>query len=404
MNPTTSYPKVLGILGGGQLGSMMLDPIHRLGIKAKFMDPDPLAPVSVRFPSVERASPADEESVMAFGRKCDVLTYELEAVHAGALARLAGEGKQIWHLAETLALLQNKITQKNYYQRQGLDTAPYRSFESKDEWLQLLTSPDGIFVNFPHQPLVWKSAQGGYDGKGVRVLHSIEEALEAPDVPCILEQKIDIALELAVLTVRDQRGNVRCYDPCLMQFDPNANLVSRVMAGSLKVTEALLPAPLQAKAKEMATAVAEGLQTVGVLAVEFLLDTQGQLWVNESAPRPHNSGHYTIEAAYCSQFEQHVRAVMGLPLGDSTLRSSVVMVNLVGMPGLVGPVTYHGLDRVLALPGVSVHLYGKAETRPYRKMGHVTIVHPDLNQAIQLADQVEDFIQIGVQSGEPNPK
>lgn len=402
MSPQPTRHPVLGILGGGQLGSMMLDPIYRLGIRARFMDPDPKAPVATRFRDTVSGSFADQEAVMAFGRGCDVLTYELEAVHAGALASLTQEGKEVWHRPETLALLQNKITQKAYYDRLGLPSLPYRSFAGKDAWIDFLRGPvslhgpDGDFTNFPNQPVVWKSAEGGYDGKGVRVLSSWEQIAEVPDVPCILESKINIAQELAVLTVRDREGNVRCYDPCLMQFDVNANLVSRVMAGHPSDLESWLPKSLQTSALEIAAAVADGLGTVGVLAVEFLLDTQGRLWVNESAPRPHNSGHYTIEAAQCSQFEQHIRAVMGMPLGDASLRSSAVMVNLVGPADLSGPVHYEGLDRVLALPGAFVHLYGKAETRPYRKMGHVTVVHPDLHQAIQWADQIEENLRIVV--------
>ncbi len=388
---------VLGILGGGQLGSMMLDPLHRLGIKARFMDPDPEAPVAARFPSTVVGSLTNEETVLAFGRGCDVLTYELEAVHAGALARLAEEGKEVWHSSETLALLQNKITQKAYYDRLGLPTAPYRALEGKEALLNFLMSSDEIFVDFPQKPVVWKSAQGGYDGKGVRTLHSLADAKEVTDRPCLVEQKIDIALELAVLTVRDRKGNIRCYSPCLMQFDSQANLVKRVMAGSVEAIESWLPPQLQNQAQEMAVAVAEGLGTVGVLAVEFLMDTQGRLWVNESAPRPHNSGHYTIEAAYCSQFEQHIRAVMGLPLGDTSLRSSAVMVNLVGSPGSVGPAVYQGMERILSLPGVFVHLYGKAETRPYRKMGHVTIVRSDLKKAMDLADHVEEYLHIAAE-------
>jgi len=350
--------------------------------------------VAVRFPSTVVGSLTDEETVRAFGRGCDVLTYELEAVHAGALAGLAEEGKEVWHRPETLALLQNKITQKAYYDRLGLPTAPYRPLEGKVDLLKFLKGPDEIFADFPQKPLVWKAAQGGYDGKGVRILESLDQANEVDDTSCLIEEKIDIALELAVLTVRDRIGNVHCYSPCLMQFDPQANLVNRVMAGSVEAIESWLPSPLQKMAQEMAAAVAEGLGTVGVLAVEFLLDTRGRLWVNESAPRPHNSGHYTIEAACCSQFEQHIRAVMGLPLGDTSLRSSAVMVNLVGSPGSVGPAVYQGLEKVLSLPGVFVHLYGKAQTRPYRKMGHVTIVHPDLQKAMVLADQVEEHLRI----------
>ena len=388
--------KVLGILGGGQLGSMMLEPIHRLGLKARFMDPDPLSPVAMRFPSTVCASFSEAQAVLDFGRVCDVLTYELEAVHAGALAQLASEGKDVWHRPEILALLQDKRTQKEFYVRQGLPTAPFRCFERLDTLKDFWSNPEGDGAALFHPSAVWKAARGGYDGKGVRILKALDDVDELPDTPALLEQKIDIALELAVITVRDQNGRIACYDPCLMQFDAKANLVSRVMAGFPDQIEALLPAHLQTQAKEMAAAVAEGLGTVGVLAVEFLLDTHGRLLVNESAPRPHNSGHYTIEAAQCSQFEQHIRAVMGWPLGDASLRSAAVMVNLVGPEGCLGPVEYHGLEKVLSLPGVFVHLYGKAETRPYRKMGHVTVVHPELKEAIHLADCVEESLRIGV--------
>ncbi len=399
MSKVQAQHKVLGVLGGGQLGSMMLDPIHRLGLQARFMDPDPLAPVAMRFPSAVCAPFSDAQAVLDFGRGCDVLTYELEAVHAGALTQLEGEGIEVWHRPEILALLQNKISQKEFYVREGLPTAPFHSFERLDELKAFWRMPEGEMAGLFHPSAVWKAARGGYDGKGVQILDSLEDLVNLPDTPALLEQKIDIALELAVITVRDQKGNIRCYDPCLMHFDPRANLVSRVMAGSSVETEALLPNHLRSQAMEMAAAVAEGLGTVGVLAVEFLLDTQGRLLVNESAPRPHNSGHYTIEAAHCSQFEQHIRAVMGWPLGDTSLRSAAVMVNLVGAEGFRGPVVYPGLDQVLSLPGVFVHLYGKAETRPFRKMGHVTVVHPDLAVANQIADRVEACLRIEAANG-----
>lgn len=392
----TGQHRVLGVLGGGQLGAMMLEPMRRLGIQALFLDPDPLAPVGQQYPHFQVGSFRDYDTVLAFGRECDVCTYELEEVHQGALAQLASEGKFVAPSPSVLATLQDKSLQKAFYLRHGLPTAPFRHFESKAAMLHFLSEEAGLehWSNLKASgSIVWKSARGGYDGKGVRLLRGFQDAEALPDVPCLLEATVEIAREFAVLTVRHADGTVKWYDPCLMEFDPEANLVRKVFAGPTGFAEHHLGANSVRESLKIAGLVAEGLGAVGVLAVEFFLDRGGRLWINETAPRPHNSGHYTLEAAYCSQFEQHIRAVMGLPLGDCHLHSHAVMYNLVGQPGHEGPVYYRGMEEVLSMPGVFVHLYGKAQTRPYRKMGHATVLHRDPAEAARIADQVASVLQ-----------
>lgn len=372
----------LGILGGGQLGKMLLEEAIRLDITVAVMDPASDCACASLTPLFQVGSLMDEQAVLEFGRSVEVLTIEIEHVHTGALFQLEKEGIKVFPPASVIARIQDKGTQKEFYSAHSLPTAPYQLASGVAEVKQLIYSESWTL------PLVWKSRKGGYDGRGVKVLRSIEEIDQLPDVPCYLEALVPIATEIACVGARSESGEIAIYPPVGMHFHPEANQVEEVFVPSDSPNDIL----------EQCTSITSQLlqeqQHVGLLAVEFLLAQDGQLLVNEMAPRPHNSGHIFSDTAWTSQFEQHLRAIMDLPLGSTQLRQPGVMINLVGEEGYQGPVFYHGAARALAEPGVYLHLYGKKDTRPFRKMGHVNVVARDLNEAFERAKRVRSQMLI----------
>ncbi len=277
---------------------------------------------------------------------------------------------------EALEVIRNKSLQKTFYLNHGIPTSPFKTYDSKEELLN-----DALYF-----PCVWKSAEFGYDGKGVQILKSAEDLHKLPDTPCLIEEKVEFEYELAVIVARNEQGEVTTYPVVQMDFHPTANQVEYV------VCPAAIPEHLAEKAKEIALRVATELQITGLLAVELFLNKEQHILVNEVAPRPHNSGHYSIEASYTNQFEQHLRAILGLPLGNTDSKAIGIMVNLVGADPYHGPVVYENINTVLAMKGVSVHIYGKTETRPFRKMGHVTVVDTDRASAYQKAKTVKESL------------
>ncbi len=372
----------LGIVGGGQLGKMLLYDTRRLDIRTRVLDPAADAPSALACNEFVQGSLMDYQTVLDFGRGCDVITIEIEHVNTDALRQLKAEGKVVHPDPEALAIIQDKGLQKAFYLNNGFPTSPAQLYNSLAD-LQAAVA-DG------RQPLptVWKSTRFGYDGKGVKFLNSAADLHDLPDTPCLCEQPAAMAAEIAVTAARNAHGEVRCFPACEMVFHPTANLVEEVVCPSF-----LSPAVL-AEAEALATRLINALGICGLLAVEFFYTTDGQLLVNEAAPRPHNSGHFTIEACYTSQYEQHLRGILNLPLGDPAAHSAAVMVNLVGEDGYSGPVFYQGAEAMMALDGVYLHIYGKSQTRPFRKMGHVTVVRPQLDAARQLAAQVREQLKV----------
>ena len=366
----------LGILGGGQLGKMLLYETRKWDVYTKVLDQAADAPCRMSCNEFVQGDLLDYATVVSFGQGLDVLTIEIENVNVEALKALKKQGVKVFPEPEALEVIRNKSLQKTFYLNHGIPTSPFKTYESKEALLK-----DAL-----HFPCVWKSAEFGYDGKGVQILKSAEDLQTLPDTPCLIEEKVEFEYELAVIVARNEKGEVTTYPVVQMDFHPTANQVEYV------VCPAAIPEHLAEKAKEIALRVATELQITGLLAVELFLDKKQNILVNEVAPRPHNSGHYSIEASYTNQFEQHLRAILDLPLGNTDSKAIGIMVNLVGAEPYHGPVVYENINTVLAMKGVSVHIYGKTETRPFRKMGHVTVVDTDRASAYQKAKTVKESL------------
>lgn len=377
-----STQKQLGILGGGQLGKMLLYTTRKWDIPTQVLDPSIDAPARLACNHFEQGSLMDYDTVLAFGEKVSVLTIEIENVNVAALETLEVSGVQVYPQPKILKIIQNKCLQKEFYKTQALPTAPYSIFNSKEALKEAVARGSVSF------PFVWKAAAMGYDGFGVKVIRSNNDLENIGEGQCLAEDLVSIALEMAVIVCRNPQGESATYPVVEMEFHSTANQVEYVLS------PARISSKLEEKARKLAEKVSESFQHVGLLAVELFLTDEGELLVNEVAPRPHNSGHTTIETAYTSQFEQHIRAILGLPLGRTDNKACGVMVNLVGQAGHQGPVHYQNIEHVLAMEGVTPHIYGKKETRPFRKMGHVTVVHEDLNTARRMAEEVKETLLV----------
>ncbi len=377
--PLFSSAFTLGILGGGQLGKMMLYTTRKWDIGTFVMDKTEDAPAFQGCDVFFEGDIMDYEAVMEFGQQVDILTIEIENINVQALQDLEDQGIAVSPSARVLNLIRNKARQKSFYQENGIPTA---SFE-------ILQQPD---LNTNREfPFIWKSAEGGYDGKGVKVIRSQEDLADLPQQECIYEDMIDFELELAVIVARNTSGEIKTYPVVEMEFHPEANQVEYVICPA-RIDDAIAD-----KARAIALQVSEAYEHVGLLAVELFLTKDGDILVNEVAPRPHNSGHYTIEGSVTDQFEQHVRCVLDLPLGNTDSTIGAVMVNLVGDEHHTGNVIYDGMNDILQLSGVTPHIYGKAQTRPFRKMGHVTVVDQDINAARKRAELVKNTIKVVAQ-------
>ena len=377
-----STHKTLGILGGGQLGKMLLYTTRKWDIKTHVLDPSDEAPSKVACDYFEVGDFKDYQTVYDFGKKVDVLTFEIEHVNLDALKQLEKEGVHVYPSAATLELIQNKSTQKDFFVANNIPTAPHQNFENPE---QLKTAVQNNSLDFP---FVWKSALMGYDGNGVSVVRTQEKLNALPDVVCLAEDLIPFTHELAVIVCRNPSGKVVAYPTVEMEFHPEANQIEYVLCPTR------LGEDVTKKAQAIALQVSESFKHVGLLAVELFLTETGEILVNEVAPRPHNSGHITIETSYTDQFEQHIRAILDLPLGNTENKVSGVMVNLVGAENHSGAVYYEQMNTILATPGVIPHIYGKKDTRPFRKMGHVTIINENLEVARKIAEDVKKTIQV----------
>lgn len=372
----------LGILGGGQLGKMLLTETRKFDITTKVLDPSADAPCRIACNTFVQGALTDFDTVYRFGKEVDVLTIEIENVNVDALKKLQSEGVKVYPTPQTIELIQNKATQKQFYANDNIPTAPFHRFESLTN-LQQAVANEQITL-----PFVWKSARFGYDGNGVKIVRQLPDLSLLPEGECIAENLVPFAKELAVIVARNVSGEATTYPVVEMEFHPEANQVEYVLCPA-RISEEIAQ-----KARAIAVQVAQAFQVVGLLAVELFLTAEGEVLVNEVAPRPHNSGHYSIEAAYTNQFEQHLRAILDLPLGNTNSKVAGVMVNLVGAEGYQGDVIYENIEQILAMQGVTPHIYGKRETRPFRKMGHVTIVNKDIEKARTIAEKVKQTIKV----------
>ena len=377
-----STTKSIGILGGGQLGKMLLTTTRQWDIHTQVMDPSKEAPSRIGCNRFVQGDLMDYQQVYDFGKEVDILTIEIENVNTDALAALEKEGVQVYPQATVIKTIQNKCRQKEFYLQNNIPTAPFQLFQSKD------SLKDAVARGLVSFPFVWKSESMGYDGYGVKIIRSNQDLETVNEGSCMAEDLVAIDKEIGVIVCRSVSGETVSYPSVEMEFHPTANQVEYVLS------PARIPSLTELKAQEVARKVSEAYQHVGLLAVELFLTKEGEIWVNEVAPRPHNSGHYSIESSYTSQFEQHIRALLDLPLGNTENKVSGVMVNLVGAAGHQGPVHYKNMEHVLAIEGVCPHIYGKKETRPFRKMGHITIVNKSLETARQIAEQVKETIEV----------
>jgi len=367
----------VGILGGGQLGRMLIQSGINFNIPFAILDPDPDAPCA-NFCDFHVGQLTDFDAVMKFGSACDVITIEIENVNTSALKELVRQGKKVFPQPEIIELIQDKRVQKQFYKDAGIPTAEFILTNSAAE----------VRNNKNFLPAVNKLGREGYDGKGVQIMRSEKDLDKAFDALGLLEKLVDFEKEISVIVSRNENGEVKTYPAVEMVFHPEHNLVEYLFA------PADLPDRIQKQADDIARKIIVELGMVGLLAVEMFVGKDGQVLVNEMAPRPHNSGHQTIEANGTSQYEQHLRAILNLPLGDTTLIRPSAMVNLLGEPGYSGFAKYSGLEDVLRTGGVHVHLYGKKMTKPYRKMGHVTIVDATVESLKKKADFVKRTLKV----------
>lgn len=372
----------LGILGGGQLGKMLLYDTRKFDIYTCVLEANDDAPCKMACNEFHVGDLMNYEAVYNFGKQVDVLTIEIENVNVDALEALEKEGVKVYPSSDTLRTIQNKATQKLFYVDHDLPTAPFSRFAFTSEIPEAISN-GGILL-----PFVWKSAQFGYDGTGVKIVKSVSDLEGLPNVECIAETLVPFKNELAVIVARNASGDIKTYPVVEMEFHPEANQVEYV------ICPARISDEVAKKATEIALKTSKAYNHVGLLAVEMFQTEDDDILINEVAPRPHNSGHQTIEASYTSQFEQHIRAILNLPLGRTDSKVGGVMVNLVGAEGYSGDVVYEHIETIMKMDGVTPHIYGKKQTRPFRKMGHVTIVNEDLNEARRIAEQVKKTIKV----------
>jgi 5-(carboxyamino)imidazole ribonucleotide synthase len=380
------YPVArIGIIGGGQLGRMMVKAAKRLGCTCVVLDPTPGSPAGQVAGHQIVGDYHDPSKLRELVESCDVTTFDIEDIDTETLIELEQEGRRIQPAPRLLAVIQDKLSQKRLLSEAGIPTAGF---------VEMPSPPDPhAFAEFGY-PLVQKARRGGYDGRGVSVMRTEADFERHLPLPSLIERFIPAEKEIAVLVARAIDGDTRCYPAVEMVFRPGENVLDLLLA------PANLPEATAEAAQALAVRTVEALGGVGIFGIEMFLTRDGELLVNEVAPRTHNSGHYTIEACVTDQFEQHLRAILGLPLGSSELLSPAAMINLLGAPGHTGRPVIKGMAAALAIPGVCVHIYGKAASKPYRKMGHVTVLDRDIAEARRKAERVRELLEI---TGEDHP-
>lgn len=368
----------IGVLGGGQLGRMMIQSAIDFNFNVHVLDPDANAPCKDIATSFTTGALTDYDTVYDFGQDKDLITIEIENVNTAALIQLQKEGKKVYPQPQVIELIKNKVKQKKFYLNNFIPTAQFVETENKQD----VASKKNFL------PFVNKLATEGYDGRGVQVIREEKDLDKAFDKPGFVEKLIDFEKEISVIVARNASGEIKTYPTVEMVFHPVHNLVEYLFS------PATIPAEIEEKAQNIARDVIQRLDMVGLLAIEMFVTKEGEVLVNEVAPRTHNSGHQSIEGNTTSQFEQHLRAILNLPLGDTEITLPSAMVNLLGEAGFTGEAVYEGMNKVLSTPGVHVHLYGKKVTKPFRKMGHVTIADKDISSLKEKVKFVKEQLKI----------
>ncbi|WP_423792805.1 5-(carboxyamino)imidazole ribonucleotide synthase [Methanocaldococcus indicus] len=361
----------IGVIGGGQLGKMLGLKARKFSFDIKVLDPNPKCPAS-QVAEVVVGDLYDEKKIKELVEWCDITTFEIEKTNTTILKELYDDGYKIYPSPYVLEIIQDKYIQKEFLKKHNIPVPKYKKIDSLDEIKEF--------------PVVLKARKGGYDGRGVLILKSEEDLKNAFNTPSYIEELVDIKMELAIMVARNLDGDIKCHPVVEMAFDERANICDTVIAPGR------IPDDVKEEAKKIAIKIVEAFNTAGIFGIEMFLTRDNKILVNEIAPRVHNSGHYTIESCITCQFEQHLRAICNFPLGDTTQTIPAVMVNILG-EGEGKPKIY-GLNEALSIPGVSVHIYGKDYVKPFRKMGHITVVDKDINKAIEKANKVKYILKI----------
>jgi 5-(carboxyamino)imidazole ribonucleotide synthase len=372
----------IGILGGGQLGKMLAIEAANWHLAIYILDQDHQFPAVPYAPFFQAGDFKNFDDVVQFGKKVDILTIEIEQINVDALFYLEKEGVKVYPKPSTVQVIQDKGLQKMFYKERDIPTAEFQLFNDEKEIKEALKNKQIAF------PFVQKSRKDGYDGKGVVVVSNENDLINLLDCPSIIEERINIKTEISIIVARSASGELLHYEPVEQHFNQAANLVSYL------ICPAELEKSTLSKMNEIASLIAIDLDLVGLLAIEFFLDTNNDIFVNEVAPRPHNSGHHTQNSCETSQFEQHIRAILDLPLGSTRQHSIGAMVNIIGEPGYAGKTNYVGIEECLKIDGVHLHLYGKLETRPFRKMGHINIADKDRKKVLENIEKIKSTLRV----------
>ena len=378
---TDMLDKRVGIIGGGQLGKMLLSECNKMDIKTSVLDPSENSPCRNITDKFILGDFNDFDVVYNFGKECDIITFEIEHINVKALEILESEGKMVYPKSKTLKIIQDKNTQKSFFVDNDIPTSNFRFFKSLHEFKNSITNKEVLF------PCVWKKTKFGYDGFGVKILKTPEDINTLPESEMIIEDLVSFEKELSVIVARNSDKEVSCFETVEMEFNSDSNQVEFV------ISPANISEEVNNKAKELAIKLAKSLDLVGVLAVEMFM-SKDQILVNEIAPRPHNSGHFSIEACSSSQYQQHLRAVLNMHLGNTKHKGCAIMINLVGEENYSGKVYYENIDSIFKVSSANIHIYGKEETRPNRKMGHVTIICDKFEDAYEKAKFIKKTIKV----------
>ena len=375
--------QTIGIIGGGQLGKMLMESSRPWNFNYHILESSKDCPAGHLAEKVIEGSLHDAKKIKELAQDADVLTFEIENINSDTLLELEEQGKIIIPSPKALQIIQDKGVQKQFYSQHQIKTAPYYIINQESDW-------DFALNNISGEKLAVKLCQGGYDGKGVAIANrvDIEKGIYPFDTPCMVEKFVPNVREIAIIVAQDQQGNITEFPEVEMFFNPVSNLVEFLFSPSRFSTEVI------EAAKKQAHNVVQALRSPGLFAVEIFVDQNNQIWVNETAPRPHNSGHHTIEGCYTSQYEQLNRILAGYPLGDTSLVKPSAMINITGPEGFSGAYSLDNLDELLQTKGVYVHLYKKAESKPHRKLGHVTVMADDLESLLSKAEKVKSLIKI----------
>lgn len=372
----------IGVLGGGQLGKMLCQDASKMGITLHLLEKDDTFPAASVSRHITYGDFKNYDDVYAFGKDMDVVTIEIEAVNTQALKDLEAEGVAVYPQPDIVDMIKDKGLQKSFYAEHGLATSSFELFEDTASIRKAVD--EGRWKI----PFVQKSRKEGYDGQGVHIVRSAKDLDGLLETPSLLEELVDLDKEIAVIVSRNTQGEIKSFPTVEMEFHPTANLVEFLF------TPCSLPQSILEEADVLARSIAEKMEIVGLLAVELFYTTSGKILINEVAPRPHNSGHHTIEGNVTSQYEQHIRAIAGLPLGDTSMLYPSVMVNILGEKEHVGQAQYKGKESCLEVDGAHFHIYGKKDTKPFRKMGHVTIIDKDLEIAKEKARFIKNTLKV----------